>query len=548
MGRRTRALFLILFSTCCEILTHKMASSNPTDQQTAKPAQYHPWVRRSNAHDVIVFVHGVMGDEISTWTNPNGSYWPRMLTIDPAFDGVDVYVYGYPSPALKRSFTVDEIADNMRLILATDGVLKYDRITFVSHSMGGVVTRQFLIKYQSVMKAKIRLLYFLATPTAGTPYAKLASLISRNSQFRALYPMDSDSFLAPLESHWLAAGMNDLKSYCSYETQSYRGFIIVEMSSATHLCNQRLDPVDDDHIGIAKPGSTRSIQYLALKEAIAETARPISAAVVAPKPAPKIAERALIPLIKEDVFSTFIVFMAGNGGPILVPHNRTWNESDPVSGHFATLTMLVLETLGLTGTDQWPTSKGLTDPNDRVRMFLEVLQYRLVSLIWDMESSWTGIHWSIGNQTKTSSILAIAPPRPVLYPPKKLLSTLKMNRVFATKEVIWEHARFPVPKDSTVTLIDESSTSGLTNAFKIEDPEVFSLEFSIEPGPAMNGAIPRTFPPPLPKEENVVMYSFRVRMRFVFFRHKNTDPLEQQYYEKWAMDLFERLKREFPAE
>jgi pimeloyl-ACP methyl ester carboxylesterase len=111
---------------------------------------------------VIVFVHGVLGDSVGSWSN-GSHYWPAMLRDDPAFDGQNIYVYDYPSPKLGKSFSVDELADNMWLVLSSDGVLKHDSITFVSHSMGGVLTRAFILKYRQVVP-KIRLLYFLRLP------------------------------------------------------------------------------------------------------------------------------------------------------------------------------------------------------------------------------------------------------------------------------------------------------------------------------------------------------------------------------------------------
>jgi hypothetical protein len=56
----------------------------------------------------------------------------------------------------------------MRLVLTTDGVLRYNELTFFSHSMGGLVTRAFIIKYRDVVP-KIRRQDFFATPTAGSP-------------------------------------------------------------------------------------------------------------------------------------------------------------------------------------------------------------------------------------------------------------------------------------------------------------------------------------------------------------------------------------------
>jgi pimeloyl-ACP methyl ester carboxylesterase len=242
---------------------------------TAERARAGTWIRHDpNNHGVIVFVHGILGDERTTWTSGN-AYWPEMLTHDPTFDGQDIYVYHYPSPHLGQAFTIDEVAENMRSVLTTDGVLQHTEITFVSHSMGGIVTRAFILKYRKELVPKIRFLFFFATPTSGTPYALLGGLVSSNPQFKELYPMDPDSYLAPLLRNWLAAGMG-LKSFCAYETQTIYGQFVVDLPSASNLCTEPLDPISADHFNIVKPRDQNGEQYLALKEAFLKTTPPPS--------------------------------------------------------------------------------------------------------------------------------------------------------------------------------------------------------------------------------------------------------------------------------
>jgi pimeloyl-ACP methyl ester carboxylesterase len=240
---------------------------------TAARAEAGTWIRHEPSnHGVIVFVHGILGDERTTWTN-GSSYWPEMLTHDHAFDGQDIYLYHYPSPLLGQAFTIDEVAENMRSVLTTDGVLQHTEITFVSHSMGGIVTRAFILKYRKEWVPKIRFLFFFATPTSGSPYALLVGLVSQNPQFKELYPMDPDSYLAPLLRNWLDAGMG-LKSFCAYETQTFYGQIVVDLPSASNLCTEPLRPIDADHLSIVKPRDQNGAQYRALKEAFLNTSPP----------------------------------------------------------------------------------------------------------------------------------------------------------------------------------------------------------------------------------------------------------------------------------
>lgn len=238
----------------------------------AKPAANNGWVRQlgaDKAKGVIVFVHGVLGDAQKTWSNGN-TYWPELLTRDKTFDGQDIYVYEYPSPKLGKSYSIDELAENLRLMLDSDSVSRYKEIIFVSHSMGGLVTRAFLLKYQSRIMLRVRFLYFFATPTTGSPYAALAGIASNNPQFGQMYPMNSDSYLADLQRNWLAAHLN-LKSYCAYEKLPIFGQIIVDQQSASNLCTEPLDPINANHIDIVKPIDVKSTSYRAFKSAFEQT-------------------------------------------------------------------------------------------------------------------------------------------------------------------------------------------------------------------------------------------------------------------------------------
>src|SRR4051812_6785848 len=68
-----------------------------------------------DAQRVIVFVHGVLGDGTSTWTAKNNAYWPALIADDEYFGKYSIYTYEYPSSLLSAPFSIDEIAENMRL-------------------------------------------------------------------------------------------------------------------------------------------------------------------------------------------------------------------------------------------------------------------------------------------------------------------------------------------------------------------------------------------------------------------------------------------------
>jgi hypothetical protein len=241
-----------------------MSMADPTSQ----------YIRKSSGADtVIVFVHGIMGDGVSTWTSESeNTYCPTLPTTDPTFDGVDIFVYSYPT-GFWATLSIDELAENMRLVLAADGVLNYQRLVFLSHSMGGLVTRAYLLKNRNVAEHTF-FAYFFSTPTTGSQIASIAQYLSNNPQLTKMKSLKAEDYLADLLRQWLAAGFS-FSSYCAYEKKPTRGVsLVVNMDSAVALCTKAVDPIDADHVGIVKPTSQNSASYIAFKAAYADAKIP----------------------------------------------------------------------------------------------------------------------------------------------------------------------------------------------------------------------------------------------------------------------------------
>ncbi len=228
------------------------------------------YVRQRSKDSVIVFVHGVFGDSRETWTNATSkAYWPQLMTADPFFDSFDIYTYSYPSPARGNTYTNDELVEDMRRDLEDASVFQtHKRVIFLCHSMGGIVVRAFLTRYQP-LASKVPMIYFFSTPTTGAEIAALAKLLSNNPQLNGVLPMDSESYLATIQKDWLAAQFR-IASYCAYETQDTHGIRVVTLESATNLCNRRLDPINADHISIVKPRDQSDTSYIAFRNAVRE--------------------------------------------------------------------------------------------------------------------------------------------------------------------------------------------------------------------------------------------------------------------------------------
>jgi len=225
------------------------------------------YIRRQNADTVIVFIHGIFGGAVGTWTNSqSGGYWPQLLVDDPAFQNADVYVYSYATPYVGHSYTIDELIENMRIILTNDEIFKkHKRVVFLCHSMGGLVLRGYLKRY-ALNAPQVPLAYFFSTPTAGAHVTQLARFLSKNPQLGGMLPANSENYVSNLERDWRAMPYH-VNSHCAYEIQDTYGIRIVDEQSAASLCDGPVDPVDANHIDIVKPKDRGAVQYIAFKEA-----------------------------------------------------------------------------------------------------------------------------------------------------------------------------------------------------------------------------------------------------------------------------------------
>jgi hypothetical protein len=189
------------------------------------------------------------------------------MVEDSTFQDADIFVYEYPSPKIGHSYNINELAEDLRLTISDNVVSDHKRIIFLAHSMGGLIVRQYLLKYRDVVE-KVPFIYFFATPTTGSPMATLVSEFSKNPQFGNLRPMKVDEYLKNLQLDWLAdPTLRTIPSFCAYETENLLTVKIVEQESATNLCNRQIDPNNANHIEIVKPGTPEAKPYRAFKSA-----------------------------------------------------------------------------------------------------------------------------------------------------------------------------------------------------------------------------------------------------------------------------------------
>ena len=141
-------------------------------------------IRDTGQENVIVFVHGVLGDADTTWRNTEtGSYWPELVARDSDFTNFDVYTVGYESPAMSRTSTTEEVAQRVLQQLRDRRVFdRYKQIHFIAHSMGGLVVKRMLLQLNRPIEVdslrRVRTVLFLSTPSQGAQTAELGTLLA----------------------------------------------------------------------------------------------------------------------------------------------------------------------------------------------------------------------------------------------------------------------------------------------------------------------------------------------------------------------------------
>jgi pimeloyl-ACP methyl ester carboxylesterase len=255
------------------------------------PAFQSRYVRPPTRKRVIIFVNGVFGDATSTWKNAaTGAYWPDLLASDHEFDGADLYVHSFESPKLSRAQEVLELARRMKNYLdASDVVKDHDEIVFVCHSMGGLVTRAYLLDAR-LPPAKVPFIFFFGTPSAGANVAEIARHLSANPQLGSMLPLDDNTYVKTLREQWLSTTDDPsldyprkISSYCAYELKDTWGVRVVPELSATYLCNRATTAILADHLDIVKPANPDSETYVAFlaayKNQFGAAAQPIRMAL-----------------------------------------------------------------------------------------------------------------------------------------------------------------------------------------------------------------------------------------------------------------------------
>ncbi|KAI9736322.1 MAG: hypothetical protein M1834_001208 [Cirrosporium novae-zelandiae] len=228
----------------------------------------------------IVFVHGLTGDALDTWSAEKGKFWPTKL-LQPNLKSVRILSFGYNSAIVSLKGGVSKntlyqhaqaLATRLDLFRGEDGTSKRPLI-FVCHSLGGLlvecVVSDMLPKKFSYIKEVTYGIAFFSTPHAGSSkadYAKklaiLAKPFNNNTQLLSALGQESEILFA-IENkfHDIIIDKNPWEIISFYEEFEYRQFGKIVADGSSIIKGKDAIGIQANHVTMTKFSHHRSNGY-----------------------------------------------------------------------------------------------------------------------------------------------------------------------------------------------------------------------------------------------------------------------------------------------
>ncbi|PVH71701.1 hypothetical protein DL98DRAFT_520934 [Cadophora sp. DSE1049] len=134
----------------------------------------------SNPSLYIVFVHGLTGNRDTTWTHPNGTFWPSLLAQ--AHPTAKIMTFGYDADVVRLWGMAgsNKLRDHGKALAyaVADQTSPRIPVIFIAHSLGGLVVEQALLLSWRANEASLQDLFsataavlFMGTPHSGSALA-----------------------------------------------------------------------------------------------------------------------------------------------------------------------------------------------------------------------------------------------------------------------------------------------------------------------------------------------------------------------------------------
>jgi pimeloyl-ACP methyl ester carboxylesterase len=230
-------------------------------------------LEKPNAPSVVVFVHGLTGNAITTWGE-----FPALLHNDTEVCA-SVFLWGYPTGLFGYFPSVADAAAQLETEIRIR-LKSYQNIVLVGHSLGGLVICRFII---DALKAgriedinRIKHIVTFATPHDGVMVADVVKFFRlANRQVKNLGL--TDETITSLRTEWINRVYNPEIKPGEERTKKripltavvgLEDRLVPKSSAMAYFVNPPPETVNGNHITLKLPSSTRDTPYILLKNVI----------------------------------------------------------------------------------------------------------------------------------------------------------------------------------------------------------------------------------------------------------------------------------------
>lgn len=230
--------------------------------------------KKTNNRKLILFIHGLGGSE-ETWGK-----FPSLIEESDDFKSFDIALYNYRTSLIrpkslvsifskiaslftpqKKLPSIQDVADMLKTELEIR-YKQYDEIYMMTHSMGGLVARQYIFDMLEANNAlKVKKLMLYAVPHNGSDWAKLEPLYKHEQ----IAELNRDSlFMKNLNRKNQNHTLEDVLKV-RYVIGKYDE-VVDEGSARSYWGHTNCDSLAKGHIDIVKPENAEDMSFLVFQE------------------------------------------------------------------------------------------------------------------------------------------------------------------------------------------------------------------------------------------------------------------------------------------
>ncbi|WP_066441030.1 hypothetical protein [Chryseobacterium sp. CCH4-E10] len=246
------------------------------------------FISENNKKNLILFVHGFTGGKETWLTNSEGKRIPDYLLEDKEIiENFDLAYFEYYTKFIdkidkvnwlisclpffqKRKFKKNLSVEDIKDILYSHIDVrfnKYQNITIIAHSMGGLISKTVILKLIEDNRNKVNLFISLAVPHNGSNLANIGRLILNNPNVKDLSPLSD--IIDKVNRDWIEIKNRNLIPKTIY-FQGKNDFVVPNNSSSGYDSREKgkeydIIYTDDDHFSILQPENENSTLIVSIK-------------------------------------------------------------------------------------------------------------------------------------------------------------------------------------------------------------------------------------------------------------------------------------------